>query len=104
MATARRGSARITTRRSIRRARRVRSTSGPPAWGSSTSTVSWGDADQWTPGSLFRDTTHIEPFLGNPQWNLITAMADDAIQWMNELNDINPNMPFLLYYCPGGTH
>jgi arylsulfatase A-like enzyme len=63
-----------------------------------------GDADQWAPGSLFRDTTHIEPFIGNPQWNLITAMADDAIQWMNELNDVNPDMPFLLYYAPGGTH
>src|SRR5271157_4788559 len=63
-----------------------------------------GDADQWTPGSLFRDTTHIQPFIGNPQWNLITAMADDAIHWVNELNDINPAMPFLLYYAPGGTH
>jgi hypothetical protein len=63
-----------------------------------------GDADQWTPGSLFRDTTHIEPFLGNPTWNLTTAMADDAIQWVNALNDINPEMPFLLYYAPGGTH
>jgi len=63
-----------------------------------------GDADQWAPGSLFRDTTHIEPFLGHPKWNLITAMADDAIQWMNELNDVNPDMPFLLYYAPGGTH
>jgi arylsulfatase A-like enzyme len=63
-----------------------------------------GDADQWAPGNLFRDTTHIEPFLGHPGWNLITAMADDAIQWMNELNDINPDMPFLLYYAPGGTH
>src|SRR5450631_3928642 len=63
-----------------------------------------GDADQWAPGSLFLDTTHIEPFIGHPQWNLITAMADDAIQWMNELNDVNPDMPFLLYYAPGGTH
>jgi arylsulfatase A-like enzyme len=63
-----------------------------------------GDADQWAPGNLFRDTTHIEPYIGNPGWNLITAMADDAIQWMNELNDINPDMPFLLYYAPGGTH
>ena len=63
-----------------------------------------GDADQWTPGSLFRDTTHITPFTGNPKWNLITAMADDAIQWLNELNDVNPDMPFLLYYAPGGTH
>ncbi len=58
-----------------------------------------GDTDQWAPGTLFRDTTHIEPFLGHPQWNLTTAMADDAIQWMNELNDINPDMPFLLYYA-----
>jgi arylsulfatase A-like enzyme len=63
-----------------------------------------GDCDQWTPGSLFRNTTHIEPFLGNPNWNLITAMADEAIQWMNELNDIDPSMPFLVYYVPGGTH
>ena len=63
-----------------------------------------GDADQWTPGSLFNDTTHIEPFRGNPSWNLTTAMADDAIQWLNELNDINPSLPFLLYYAPGGTH
>ena len=54
--------------------------------------------------SLFRDTEHIDPPIGNPQWNLTTAMADDAIQWMNELNDVNPEMPFLLYYAPGGTH
>ena len=63
-----------------------------------------GDTDQWTPGSLFRNTTHIQPFLGNPNWNLTTALADDAIKWMNELNDINPEVPFLLYYVPGGTH
>ena len=31
-------------------------------------------------------------------------MADDAIQWMNEINDVNPDMPFLLYFAPGGTH
>ena len=31
-------------------------------------------------------------------------MADDAIGWMNTLNSIDPSMPFLLYYAPGGTH
>ena len=31
-------------------------------------------------------------------------MADDAIDWMNRLNDLDPSMPFLLYYAPGGTH
>jgi arylsulfatase len=44
------------------------------------------------------------PFVGNPQWNLITAMADDAVGWLNTLNSIDPSMPFLLYYAPGGTH
>src|SRR5271170_1559424 len=63
-----------------------------------------GDTSQWQPGNLFRNTTPIYPFNGNPKWNLITAMSDDAIQWMNQLNDVNPDMPFLLYYCPGGTH
>ena len=62
-----------------------------------------GDTSQWQP-DLFRNTTAIYPYVGNPQWNLITAMADDAIHWMNQLNDINPDMPFFLYYVPGGTH
>ncbi|MCC8975886.1 arylsulfatase [Bradyrhizobium brasilense] len=63
-----------------------------------------GDTDQWTPGNLFRNTTHIQPYLGKPDWNLTTAMADDAIRWTNGLNDVNPEIPFFLYYVPGGTH
>ena len=31
-------------------------------------------------------------------------MAGDAIRWMNEMNDIDPSMPFFLHYVPGGTH
>lgn len=62
-----------------------------------------GDASQWQP-NLFRNTTPIYPYMGNPKWNLTTAMADDAIRWMNELNDIDPSMPFFLHYVPGGTH
>jgi len=62
-----------------------------------------GDASQWEP-NLFRNTTPIYPYERHPGWNLTTAMADDAIHWMNQLNDINPDMPFFLYYVPGGTH
>ena len=63
-----------------------------------------GDASQWEP-NLFRNTTAIYPYVGQQgKWNLTTAMADDAIRWMNQLNDINPTMPFFLYYVPGGTH
>ena len=62
-----------------------------------------GDTSQWQP-NLFRNTTAIYPYIGHPGWNLTTAMADDAIHWLNQLNDIDPSMPFLLYYVPGGTH
>ncbi len=62
-----------------------------------------GDASQWEP-NLFRNTTAIYPYVDHPGWNLTTAMADEAIHWMNQLNDINPSMPFFLYYVPGGTH
>ncbi|MDX1431008.1 MAG: sulfatase-like hydrolase/transferase [Gammaproteobacteria bacterium] len=62
-----------------------------------------GDTSQWQP-NLFRNTTPIYPYVGKPGWNLTTAMADDAIRWMNELNDIDPSLPFFLHYVPGGTH
>jgi len=62
-----------------------------------------GDASQWQP-NLFRNTTAIYPFEGNPGWNLTTAMADDAIQYMKQLKEIAPAKPFFVYYVPGGTH
>ncbi len=62
-----------------------------------------GDTSQWQP-NLFRNTTPIQPYLGKPDWNLTTAMADDAIQYLKQLNEISPNRPFFVYYVPGGTH
>jgi arylsulfatase A-like enzyme len=62
-----------------------------------------GDTSQWQP-NLFNDTKAIYPYVGNPKWNLTTAMADDAIHWLNMLNDINPSMPWFLHFVPGGTH
>jgi len=64
-----------------------------------------GDANQWEP-NLFRNTTQIYPFKGKAPgtWNLITAMADDAIDWITRLNQIDPSKPFLIYYVPGATH
>jgi arylsulfatase A-like enzyme len=64
-----------------------------------------GDTDQWQP-NLFRNTTQIYPFEGKPrgEWNLITAMADDAIDWLNRVNQIDPAKKFFLYYVPGATH
>jgi arylsulfatase len=62
-----------------------------------------GDTSQWQP-NLFRNTTAIYPYVGHPEWNLTTAEADDAIQWLNQLNQIDPSKPFFCYYVPGGTH
>jgi arylsulfatase len=62
-----------------------------------------GDTSQWQP-NLFRNTSVIEPYLGNPGWNLTTAMADEAIQYMKQLSEIAPDKPFFVYYVPGGTH
>jgi arylsulfatase A-like enzyme len=62
-----------------------------------------GDANQWQP-NLFRNTTQIYPFEGKPGWNLVTGMADDAIEYLNRVNQIQPDKPFFCYYVPGATH
>jgi arylsulfatase A-like enzyme len=62
-----------------------------------------GETDQWTP-YLFRNTTQVFPWVGKPGYNLITDMADDAINYMSSLNAAAPDKPFFLYYVPGGTH
>jgi arylsulfatase A-like enzyme len=62
-----------------------------------------GDTSQWEP-NLFRNTSPIYPYVGKPGWNLTTAQADEAVMWLNQLNDIAPEKPFFCYYVPGGTH
>ena len=84
-----------------------------------------GDANQWGP-NLFRNTTQIYPWKGHEgtlkmdrsdpnvkvwpvtgkesSWNLITAMADDAIDWMTRIHQTDPNQPIFLHYVPGSSH
>lgn len=62
-----------------------------------------GDTSQWQP-NLFRNTTAIYPYIGNPAWNLTTAMADEAIDYIRLLNSIEPSKKFFIHYAPGGTH
>lgn len=63
-----------------------------------------GDTSQWQPGNLFRNTTPIHPYEGKPGWNLITAMADDAITYINQLNSTDPTRPWFIHFAPGATH
>ncbi len=53
-----------------------------------------GDANQWQP-NLFRNTTQIYPFEGKPGWNLVTGMADDAIDYLNRINQIGSRQAVL---------
>jgi arylsulfatase A-like enzyme len=62
-----------------------------------------GESDQWT-RYLFRDHTQIFPWIGKPDYNLTTDMADEAIDYLKQLNAVAPDKPFFLYYVPGGTH
>src|SRR5262249_55333856 len=48
-----------------------------------------GDANQWQP-NLFRNTTAIYPYYNNPGWNLITGMADDAIEYLRRTSTTCP--------------
>jgi arylsulfatase A-like enzyme len=50
------------------------------------------------------NTTPIQPFLRHRGWNLITAMAEEAIGRIKMLNEVQPHRPFMIYYAPGGTH
>jgi arylsulfatase len=64
-----------------------------------------GDSNQWEP-NLFRNTTQIYPFQGKAPgtWNLVTAMADEAIDWMTRMHQTNPSKPLFIKYAPGATH
>lgn len=62
-----------------------------------------GDSSQWQP-NLFRNTSAIYPYLDQPAWNLTTAMADEAIEYLRRITAIDPQQPFFIYFVPGGTH
>ncbi len=62
-----------------------------------------GETDQWTP-YLFQNNRQIFPWIGKPDYNLTTDLADEAIKYLGQLNASAPEQPFFLYYVPGGCH
>jgi arylsulfatase len=62
-----------------------------------------GETNQWAP-YLFQDHKQIFPFVGKPGWNLTTAMADEAIGHLRQLDAAAPGQPFFIHFAPGGTH
>jgi arylsulfatase A-like enzyme len=61
------------------------------------------DMNQWAP-SLYRNTTLVEPALGRPNYNLNIDLADDAVNWLKQIDQIDPTKKVFMYYAPGATH
>ena len=62
-----------------------------------------GDMNQWRP-TLFDGTNPIEPYVGNPNYNLDYDLADKTISYIQTQHSMAPDKPFLVYYVPGATH
>jgi arylsulfatase A-like enzyme len=62
-----------------------------------------GETDQWTP-YLFENNRQVSPWVGKPGYNLITDMADKAIDYLQGMKAAAPDSPWFLYYVPGGSH
>ena len=80
------------------------SISGRTAWASSTSTDSWVETPASGSLTCFVIRQPFTRLRGIPEWNLTTAMADEAIQYMADIKEVAQEKPFLVYYVPGGTH
>ncbi|MCA3710189.1 MAG: arylsulfatase [Phenylobacterium sp.] len=62
-----------------------------------------GVANNWRP-ALFDGTTPIEPYLGNPNYNLDFDLADQAIAWVQTQKTMAPDKPFFMYYATAAGH
>ena len=54
---------------------------------------------------MVRNTTYIYPYNDDPDFILVTAMAEDeAIEHIATVDALNPVQPFFVYCAPGATH
>jgi arylsulfatase A-like enzyme len=61
-----------------------------------------GEANQWAP-ALYEDMTRIE-IPKDPNYHLMTDLANQAIKWTQAQKSLTPNKPFFTYFAPGATH
>jgi arylsulfatase len=62
-----------------------------------------GDTNQWRP-AVVEGTKPVEPYLGNPEYNLDYDLADRAVAWIRMQDAVAPDRPIFVYYAPGATH
>ena len=61
-----------------------------------------GEANQWAP-TLYEGLNRIEP-PRDPNYHLMTDIANQAIKWTQAVKSLTPEKPFFLYFAPGATH
>src|SRR5437016_5135569 len=61
-----------------------------------------GEANQWSP-AIYEDMTRIE-VPKDPNYHLMTDLANQAIQWTSSQKALTPDKPFFTYFAPGATH
>ncbi|MDB5349316.1 MAG: atsA 16 [Planctomycetota bacterium] len=61
-----------------------------------------GEANQWSP-AIYEDMTRIE-VPKDPNYHLMTDLANQAIKWTNSQKALTPDKPFFTYFAPGATH
>jgi len=65
-----------------------------------------GESNQWQP-ALYDGTRPIEfkvPVGKEGRYTLNDALADNAIDWIQNQKAITPSKPFFIYFAPGATH
>src|SRR4051812_33269668 len=61
-----------------------------------------GETNQWSP-ALYEDLNRIE-VPKDPNYPLMTALANQAIRWTSAQKALTPDKPFFTYFAPGATH
>nr|WP_245494535.1 arylsulfatase [Rhizobium ruizarguesonis] len=61
-----------------------------------------GETNQWAP-LLYDGTAKVEQS-HDPNYNFMTDMTDQAIDWMRSVKSLAPDKPFFIYFAPGATH
>ncbi len=61
-----------------------------------------GETNQWAP-LLYDGMTQVEPST-DPNYNFMTDMTNQAIEWMGYQKSLTPDKPFFIYFAPGATH
>ena len=61
-----------------------------------------GETNQWAP-LIYDGLIQVEPS-HDPNYNFMTDMTNQAIDWMQYQKSLTPDKPFFIYFAPGATH